>query len=42
MSSPRFFGGVSVAPLFSFFFMLFYYVFLRSEYRVVMSVTISA
>ena len=38
---PWFLGGVRVAHLFS-FFVLSYYVSLRSEFRVVMPVTISA
>ena len=37
-----FFGGVRVAHLFGFFFTLSYYVYLCSEFRVVMPVTISA
>jgi hypothetical protein len=39
--SPDIFCGVHVAHVFS-FFVLPYYVSLRSEFRVVMSVTISA
>ena len=37
----EFFGGVCVAYLFSFAFVLFYYVSLSSEFRVVMSATMS-
>ena len=40
-SPPVFFGGVHVAHLFS-IYVLTYYVSLRFEFRVVMSVTISA
>jgi len=41
MNMIRFFGGVCVAHLFS-FLLLSYCVSLRSEFHVVMSVTISA
>jgi hypothetical protein len=40
LSSPLFFGGVRVAHLLS-MFVLSYYVYLRSVFRAVMSVTIS-